>query len=359
MVERILSVVTSNARRGAEVFALDLAEELARRGAEIEVVALAPGAGDHTLDIAVLGRSRRGMRTVLELRRRLLDVDLVVANGSTTLPVTALASLGTQVPFIYRNVGDPRFWSSTAARRRRTAWALRRAAAVVALTGETAYALRECYGVPRERIRAIPKAAPCTKFPPTNDSIRSLRRRELGLPDGPLVLYAGALSEEKRPDLAVEVVAACARETNLVMAGDGPLRSEIDRLATEVLPGRARLAGQVSDLSPYLQAADVLLLPSDTEGLPGVAIEAGMTGIPVVATDVGWIREIVADGRTGFVVPRGVVVPLAEAVDRAMSGRDELGAAARNRCLDRFEIASAGDAWFDLVIGTAHSTRRS
>lgn len=349
MVERILSVVTSNSRRGAEVFAIDLASELASRGVEIEVVALVRGEGDHTLDIDVLGRSRRSMATVHELRRRLVDVDVVIANGSTTLPMTALATIGTRVPFMYRNVGDPRFWSSTAGRRWRTAWALRRAAAVVALTGETAYALRECYGISPERIRAIPKAAPAAKFPPTNDAIRSARRRELNLPDKPIVLYAGALSKEKRPDLAVEVVAACSRDTALVVAGDGPLRAQIDRLATEMLPDRARLVGQVADLSPYLQAADVLLLPSDTEGLPGVAIEAGMTGIPVVATDVGWIREIVTDGRTGYVVPRGDPGALVKAVGRAFSKRDELGATARDRCLERFEITNVGNEWMDLM----------
>lgn len=361
MDERILSVVTSSSRRGAEVFAIDLADELSRQGAEIEVVALARGEGDHTLDIDVLGRSRRGLSTVMALRRRLMDADIVIANGSTTLPVTALATIGTRVPFIYRNVGDPRFWSSTAGRRRRTSWALQRASAVVALTRETAYALRECYGISPERIRAIPKAAPSAKFPPTDDSIRSSRRRELDLPDGPLVLYAGALSEEKRPDLAVQVVAACSRKTTLVMAGDGPLRAEVAELAQAKLADRAHLVGQVADLSSYLQAADVVLLPSDTEGLPGVAIEAGMTGIPVVATDVGWIREIIVDGRTGFVVPPGVVAPLANAIDRAVSERDALGAAARSRCLERFEIANVGRAWaalLDRVTITHREVRR-
>lgn len=349
MVERILSITTTNSRRGAEVFAVDVAAELARRGLLVDVVGLAEGEGEHRLDIGVLGHSRRGPRTIRALRDRLAEADLVIANGSTTLPLAALATLGTGVPFVYRNVGDPRFWSSTPARRHRAALALRRSSAVVALTGETAYALRERYGVPPERIHVIPKAAPGKNFLPTDDATRLSRRRQLNLPAGPVVLYAGALSAEKRPDLAIEVVAALPFESTLVLAGDGPLRDSVQRLAHDALPGRSRVLGQVPDLSPYLQAADVLLIPSDTEGLPGVAIEAGMTGIPVVATDVGWIREIVVHERTGLVVPRGSRPELVAGIAHALVRRDEFGAEAREHCRSRFEIRQIGERWLELI----------
>lgn len=352
MVDRILSVTTTDSRRGAEVFAVDLASELQRNAVDVEVVALTAGSGEHRLEIDVLGQSRRGPGTIRALRSRLKTVDLVIANGSTTLPITALSTLGSGVPFIYRNVGDPWYWATTRGRRLRTAWALRRAAAVVALTGDTALALHECYGIPSAQTLVIPKAAPGWKFPPTDDGTRASRRRELGLPDGPVVLYAGALSEEKRPDLAIEVTAEAKSNPTLVLAGDGQWRSLAQSAAADLLPGRVHFVGQVRDLSPYLQAADVLLLPSDTEGLPGVAIEAGMTGIPVVATDVGWIREIVLDGRTGFLVPRGSVLELAKAVDKAIEQRHTLGPVAREHCLAHFDIEQVARQWLDLVQST-------
>ena len=106
----------------------------------------------------------------------------------------------------------------------------------------------------------------------------------------------------------------------LVLAGDGELREEVRTLADE-LGVPIRLLGYVDDLGDWYAAFDALLLTSLNEGAPVVAIEAQAAGVPVVATDAGGTRTVVADGATGFVVPIGDVGALAERLRRL---RDDL-----------------------------------
>ena len=98
-----------------------------------------------------------------------------------------------------------------------------------------------------------------------------------------------------------------------------------------------------------LDAADVVVLSSRTEGLPGVLREAALTGLPLVATDVGGVNLIV-DESTGRLVPADVTVEqLAAAITTVAADGDRLGAAARKRVLERFTIEPIADQWADLL----------
>jgi glycosyltransferase involved in cell wall biosynthesis len=98
-----------------------------------------------------------------------------------------------------------------------------------------------------------------------------------------------------------------------------------------------------------LAAADVVVSCSRTEGMPGVLIEAGLSGRPAVATDVGGVAEIVRDGETGMLVRPGDVGGLTAALVRALAERSRLGVAARAHCLATFEIGVVADGWADLL----------
>ena len=293
----VLVVVTSTDRRGAEVEGAQLAEELRARGHVARCVALARGATGG-LDVPVLGSRAKGMGTLRALRREARGVDVVLAYGSSTLPACALALRGTKVPFVYRSIGDPTRWVRGGWHRRRTGWLFRRAARVVALWPEAATAISGLYGVPAEKVVCIPNARP---LPEATEPTRADARALFGLPDDALVVvWAGALSEEKRPLAAVDTVAAVPGAW-LVLAGDGPLRADVEAAAARLLPGRHLLPGVLPGLAPLWAAADVALLTSRTEGMPGVLIEARLRGLPLVATDVGAVREVVGEG--GEVVP--------------------------------------------------------
>ena len=132
-----------------------------------------------------------------------------------------------------------------------------------------------------------------------------------------MVLFLGALSVEKGPLDAVTAVAGIDGATLLVV-GEGPLAEEVRRLGERLAPGRVRLHGPTDDPGGVLAAADVLVLTSRTEGMPGVIIEALMRGVPVVATDVGAVRSMIADGVNGYVVAAGDTVAMVNALRKTL-----------------------------------------
>ena len=346
----VLQLIASTDRRGAETFALDLETLLQHHGRSVETVALAPGRAQEQLDVPALGASRLSPRGLRDLRRRAHDASVVIADGSTTLPACALALGASRTPFLYRSIGDPRYWSGSALRRIRTATLLRSATRVVALSDAARDDLHQRIGVPWAKLRVVPNGVPAHRFPATDAAHRAMARRDLGLPEQAAVaVVVGALSPEKDPALAL-AAAAELPELQLVFVGDGVLRAELTRMADALAPGRVHFTGAVDDPAAALAAADVAVCSSRTEGLPAVLIEAGMTALPVVTTDVGLVREIVVDGQTGFVVPYGLPHELAAAIRQAISEREQLGAAACVRCLDRFELDRVGDAW-DQIVG--------
>ncbi|MGY1739531.1 MULTISPECIES: glycosyltransferase family 4 protein [unclassified Blastococcus] len=346
----MLHLVTSTQRRGAEAFAVTLHERLVARGHRGHVAALVRGDHPPELDVPALGRRPLGVAPLARVRRAARGVDVVVAHGSRTLPASVLALAGTRVPVVYVNIGDPLFWANTPSRRARVRLMLARVRAVAALSEASRTVLVERFGLAPEAVRVIPNGRRAADFPPADDARRRAARAELGLhPDRDVVLFLGALSPEKRPDVAIDAVARLDGGTGLLVCGDGPLREEAERQAATALGDRAAFLGTRSDVSRVLAAADVLVVPSDSEGLPGVLIEAGMAGLPVVASDVGFVREVVLDGVSGFLVPPGDPAATAAAVECARARREALGAAGRRYCLDRFEMEKVVDAWESLL----------
>jgi glycosyltransferase involved in cell wall biosynthesis len=344
----ILHVVASTDRRGAETAAVDLVAALRTLGQDGVVVALAPGEVGG-LDLPVLGRTRFSARGLAELRRHSRLSTVVVAHGSSTLPAVAAATLGTGVPFVYRSIGDPRAWVTTAARRARVRAAVARASAVVALWSGSAVTWHEVLGVPAPKLHVIPNAAWAADFSPADETARRTARVVLGLePDATIALYLGALSPEKRADLAIDAIARLD-DVELIVVGDGPERARLEEMAVAVAPSRVHFLGQTPHPQGALNAADMVVLPSDTEGQPRVAVEAGLCGLPVVATRVGGLSEVIEDGSTGLLVSPGNASQLAEAMRTALAARWRMGEAAHRRCAARFDLSTVAQQWQTLL----------
>ncbi|HEV2068508.1 MAG TPA: glycosyltransferase family 4 protein [Acidimicrobiales bacterium] len=353
---QILQVVASANRRGAEVFGVELGARLRACGHQVDELALGPALpGTPSLEIAVASANGRLSPAVAaRLRAVAKNADVVVGHGSRGLLGGTLSTLGTDTPFVYRNIGDPRYWTATLLRRWRVGIQLRRATRVVALWPSAKTTLVQRYGLEASKVRVIPRGVPAERFPPTSDDIRRRRRQELCLDETPVVAYVGSFTAEKRVRCAVEAVAQIPRAT-LVLAGDGPQRGELEALAATVLPGRTRFLGAVADPSPVMQAADVLVLPSASEGTAGVLVEAGLTGIPCVATDVGGTSFLVQDGEGGVLVPAGSeAVEVGKGLRLALDDRDRLGGMARKRCLERFTLDTVGAAWETVLVEVAN-----
>ena len=346
---RVLHVTATNGRRGAESFALGLSDALRDLGMDGEVRSVISVHDEERLPIPPLATHRSSAGGLLRLRRLLHDVDVAVGHGSSSLAALALASARTGTPFVYRSIGDPLQWSHTPARRWRTGQLISRATAVTALWDGAATALTESLGVPATRIRVIPNGVAANRFPMVTPAVRAEARTGLGLPQDALVVaFVGELSEEKRPDVAIDV-AARTPDVTLLMVGSGPLRGPIESLATERIPGRARFLGRIPDVRSVYAASDALLLTSDTEGQPAVLMESALCGCPAVATSVGGVPGVIIDGTTGVLAPPGDISALADGLSRVLAGRSAMGAAARDHCLVTFELSAIARQWDDLL----------
>ena len=345
----VLHVTVSTQRRGAEVFAADLAHDLVRRGISSDVVALRAGTERNPLPVRVLGRRELGPSTLLALRREAHRASAAVAHGSRTLPACAMALAATGVPFAYRSIGDPSAWSTRGVRRVRTALLLRRARIVTVLWDGAADVLMARHGVPSAKIRVVPNGVASERCPVPDAATRLEARRGFDVPaDAPVVAYIGSLTHEKRVDDAIAAVARLPG-AHLLVAGHGPGRAALEARADRDAPARVHFVGAVPAVAPVYAAADIVVLASRTEGMPGVLIEAGLSERPVVAYDVGAVSEVVADGETGLLVSSGDVTALADALRRVLDDPGSMGAAARRRCLARFEIGVVGERWAEVV----------
>lgn len=348
---KVLHVLTTDQRRGAETSAVTLRDELRRRGHDASAVALVASGQDRTLDVPTLGTRHRLSPGVLAgLRRRAKAADVVIAHGSTTLPACAVALSGrNSPPFVYANIGDPLYWANRRCRVRRVSFMLRQARGVAARSQRAAEDIHRVLGVSVDAIAVIPNGRDVSRYTGRVTSQQPAARRRLGLPESPMLALAlGSLSPEKRVDIAIEAMGRM-QKVHLVVAGEGPQRSVLEESAARIAPGRVHFLGTVDDVPRLLAAVDVLVLTSDSEGLPGALIEAGLAGLPVVATNVGFVDDIVRHGETGLLVDRRDVAGVANALEAALLQKDELGARARMWCLEEFDMRMVAGRWESLL----------
>jgi glycosyltransferase involved in cell wall biosynthesis len=211
-------------------------------------------------------------------------------------------------------------------------------AVVTVASGQRRY-LEDSEGIPSAKMAIVPNGVDINRFrPPGGSEDRAQARKVLGLPeDGPLVATLSVLRPEKGHELFLESVASMERELPdavFAIMGDGPERERLQGVAARLgLDARVRFTGWVSETEVALRAVDVLVFSSEpvVETAPLAALEAMASGVPVVASDVGSLREIVTDGETGFLFPPGDGRALAERIrallsDEALRKRMSLGA---------------------------------
>lgn len=351
---RVLQVITDTDRRGAQVFACELGSALAGAGHSVTTVALAVGSAASPLDVPVLGTRPRSVATIRAIRRLGREHDVCIAHGGATLMACALAG----IPFVYRQISDTRFWASGWPRRLRVAAFLRRALHVVALSPTAAEALTEHVWVSKRRISVVPNGVPMGDFAPTSPAQRRQHREAHGLsPEAFLVLSMGALSSEKDVGTAVRAVAGM-EGVELLVVGSGPEHDRLRRMAG----GEVRFLPATDQPATFYAMADAFVLPSRSESMPASLIEAGLSGLPCIATPVGSVTDVLVPERTGIIVPVGDHVALRHAIERL---RDQaglaanFGAAARQHCAEHFEIGRVAAQWEAVLQRVARASRRS
>jgi glycosyltransferase involved in cell wall biosynthesis len=176
-------------------------------------------------------------------------------------------------------------------------------------------------------------------------------------PHGAVIGTIARLVSGKRVDLLVEAVAQLPR-CSLIIVGEGPERTRLEALVRDRgVADRVSLVGWSEEPSSWLARFDVFALASEAEGLPLTVLEAMHAGVPVVATDVGSMRDAVEPGRTGVLVPSGSVAALVEAFRSLLDDPDRarrMGEAALDAA-QRFSAEAAALSYASLyreVVGT-------
>lgn len=375
MAYRILHLVHSHQRRGAEVFAVQLASQIQTNGLfQNGLCSIYRGSGSlpesgipgFCLEGQVGGLAARiGLdpRIFYKLHRVMKGFrpDIVIAHGSSTLKYAAVAgSFYRRSTTIYRNIGTASSWTASPARTGLYKLVLRSVHSVVSVSQRTREDFIRLYQFPPERITYIRNGVDTSAFDARREqSDRREVRAELGLSQGGTVLVAvGNLSEEKGHRHLINLMAnlqSAGLETRLLLVGDGPLQLDLEQQAAALgVSNQINFLGVQSNVPRILAAADLLVLPSKTEGMPAVLIEAGLAGLASVAFDVGGVDEVVEHNITGLLAPPGDLPKLTEAVIGLCGDagrRAAMGIAARQRCRELFGINNVARQYEELLMG--------
>jgi len=209
--------------------------------------------------------------------------------------------------------------------------------------------------LPVERLVVAHNGVACEDFVLERAPAAASLRAEMGLePDAVIASLVAVLREGKGHDVLLEAAPAIverAPRTRFLLAGDGPLRPALEaEIARRGLGDVVRLVGHREDIPRLLAGSDLLVLPSLHDAFPTVLMEAMAAGLPVVASNVGGIPEIVTDGTTGLLVPPGHPPALADALTALVSSpqrREAMGAAGRARARSLFSM----EAWLSRLAG--------
>ena len=306
-------------------------------------------------------------RTIRQLRQILIQdqVDVVISNGAFTGQFVGQAVRGTNTHWIARISGNIAKGQQNVLQRLGWRWLdrnIRRATAIVtnstSLTREAQSRWRELV----ERAITIPNGVDVKYLISASNEPQELCENEN--PPRQILLSAGRLHSIKRPDIFLQATFLLQKSFDLqaYWCGDGPLRSETERLVTELgLERRVRILGFRSDLPAWMRRAACFVMTSDHEGSPNVLAEAMALGVPVVSTqcDHG-PGELLADGR-GWLAPVGDSAKIAAAIAEVLSNPDEAqrrASKAQRWVQENLDLAFIGARWKKLIDDCLQSQTR-
>jgi glycosyltransferase involved in cell wall biosynthesis len=363
---RVLFVLNSLAVGGAERHTVDLASDLSRGGADVHLAylaarhdlrdALAPAVKVQTVGIRRNGPvDLQAVRQLAALRTQVAPDVVVTVNQyphtfhgwSLHGVVRAPAVVNIQHSMAYP--GDN--WLKLAIGRRY----LVSASALVYLTAvqRDFWHMR---GVRAQREEIIANGIDLDRFHPAMPQQRAAMRWRAGVRDDTLLLGCCAgLREEKRHDLVLAAAAQLAvrgLRIHLLFIGDGPQRESLQGLANQLgLRDRLHITGFVDDVEDWLSACDVVCLASSHEVQPLALMEAQASGLPVVASAVGAVAELIDHGRTGLLFPRGDSTRLADGIQTlaAPAARQAIAEQARLHAQAHYDRRQMVERYRDLL----------
>lgn len=349
----VFHVLPQDRNRGAQIYAGKLRDALKDDSMQEHLVVTlfkGTGSGAHP-DVALQVRSRWGRR-LLSLRalwglRALIRrhrPSLVIAHGGEALKYVILAAGG--VPTVYYKVGLSSLEIRRPIHKFLYRWLSRHASLVVGNSSAIVRQVSDIFAIPVSQQVVIPNGRDAKVYRPLREGESSA--------SPPRILFVGQLEPGKRPDLfldSVDLLRQKGLHFDAAIAGEGPMRTGLESRAQQL---GVKMLGVRNDIPELMRTSAVVMMTSapQTEGMPGVLIEAGMSGLPVVATNAAGVKDVVDDGVTGWVTEESDAQSLADRAAVLLSNpslRATYGKAARRRCQRLFSIEETAVLWRNLT----------
>jgi glycosyltransferase involved in cell wall biosynthesis len=207
--------------------------------------------------------------------------------------------------------------------------------------------------VPVRKLKTVPNGVQLEAFR-SNPESRASSRADLGVDEQFVWLAVGRFDTPKDyPNLLTAMSRLKNQNHILLIAGNGPLRDSMERLAAQLsVSEQVRFLGIRKDVPQLMTAADAYVMSSAWEGLPMVLLEAGASALPIVTTAVGGNNEIVHQGVNGFLAPAKNSGALADAMRRmeqlSAESRLSMGLAGRNHVIKHYSLSAVVDQWEEI-----------
>ena len=343
---------------GAERVLMALTPELKKRGVELYIITRQPGSlspfawirdarvyrlpAPGPAPLASLLFSLGAVITLLGIRPHLVHAHIMFSPGT----IAAIAKALLKSPFVitvHRGGAAPfgeiarlkqKFFGKS-----RMAFFRRYADRFIVISSEIDREL-ELEGVARLKRLLIPNAVDVYRFYPPKTAQKQIARRRLGLQKGPVAVFIGRLSREKRVDWLIDTWKTL-RKTHpsavLLVVGDGPQASQLRSAAGQGV----LFCGSVDDVTVFLQAADLFVLPSVAEGLSIALLEAMASGLPVVVTRLAGALDLIVHRKNGWLIPADDDTALLRALTTLFDDphlRQILGENARRGVISRYSL---------------------
>jgi len=291
--------------------------------------------------ISVRGRLDLGAVVALRAALNAHEPEVIHAHGYKGL-VYAMLARPRRLPLVVTHHGETAHTRSVRLYEAVARALYLRADRVFSVSNATTEALVDA-GVRRSKLRTVPN--------PVSLPVPSTQVHEGAAEDA--LLFVGRLSEEKGLDVLLRALASpgAPEQWTLDVAGDGPCAEQWKALASELgLEDRVRWLGVRSDVPDLLARAQALVLPSLREGLPLVVLEAASCEVPVLASRVGGVPEVVWEGETAMLVPPGDVNAWSKLLEDLPARRARLREGARRRGAE-VRARHAPERWAELTLG--------
>ncbi len=336
-----------------------LREDLLRSGAEVVPLDIGKGHGEGKLEVARAGLQEMA-RTVGWLRRVQPDTSLVVLSHPEVIPGALMAVEVARNAAVACVQLVPTGWQLTKGRRA-FYWLISQLGLEwIAVSEDNRLRLESALGLNPNTIHRIYNGAPEAAGVPDErrTALRGKVRQDLGLPDeARIVLSVGRLNVQKAYDRIIESIPYVMDQRSdvwWVWAGEGPERELLEsELGARGLYSNVRVLGHRADVPDLLTAADLLVLPSRSEGFPFVVLEAHAAETPVIVGEEGPLPEVVRHGVDGLVVDVADPVYFAEAQCWMLEHPEKSAAFARSahkRTRETFSMTTMSDSTLDLLL---------